>query len=101
MKSEKELLREWKVAAELPANFNSEVWRRIERERAFRPAEAVMRWIAETFSRPAVAGAYVTVALGLGLLAGTAAGEKERREQTQDLRARYVQSVDPYARMTP
>jgi hypothetical protein len=97
MNRESELLKKWTVDASVPSNFNSVVWRRIEERRRVSVAEVIGQWLTEVFSRPAVAVAYVSLAVVLGLAAAQIQSSKVLRERDSQLEARYVQSVDPYA----
>ena len=95
------LLREWKVEPSLPPRFGERVWQRIERA-ATPPAPSVSlaavfaHWIASLLPRPALATAYVTVLLAIGASAGWHQARQETARVSNDLRARYVQAVDPY-----
>jgi hypothetical protein len=97
MNRESELLKKWTLDASAPANFNSAVWRRIEERRRVSVADALRQWMAEVFARPAVAVAYVSLAVMVGLGAAHVQSSKMLRERDSQLEARYVQSVDPYA----
>lgn len=95
------LLREWKIEPSLPPRFGEWVWRRIERA-ATPPAPSVSlaavlaHWIASLPPRPALAAAYVTVLLAIGAGAGWHQARLETARVSNDLKARYVQAVDPY-----
>ena len=98
MNRESELLKKWSVDASVPTNFNSVVWRRIEACKRVSVAEAFRQWILEQFARPAVAVAYLSMELAVGLAAAHVQSSKVLRERDSQLEARYVQSVDPYAK---
>ena len=86
------LLRESRLAPELPAGFQDAVWRRIERAEA--PATDWLDALASWFMRPrrAFATAAVVLVVGLSLGIARAAG------QANDLaKERYVDSVSPPA----
>lgn len=97
MEREPELLKKWTVEASVPTNFNSVVWRRIEERRRVGVAEAIQQWFTELFARPAVALAYLSITLLVGLAAAQVQSSKVLRERASEWEARYVQSVDPYA----
>lgn len=99
MENEKltQLLNEWRVDATLPPNFDSGVWRRIEKEQPFNPGAWIAGWIGEFFSRPAVAVSYLALALVLGLAAGQVHASKVLQGAELAGKARYIQAVDPYA----
>ena len=100
MKREPELLKQWTVDATVPANFNSAVWRRIEDRRPIRLTEAMRQFTRELFARRVVVGSYLTIAVAVGLAAAHVQSSKVLRDRDSQLEARYVQSVDPYARPT-
>ena len=102
MNRESELLKKWKLEAGVPADFNSAVWRRIEARREVNVGEVIREWISELFARRAVAIAYLSFAVLVGLSAAHVQAGKVLRERETQLATRYVQSVDPYAlRATP
>ena len=92
------LLQEWRVTEPLPPRFRDRVWRRIEsaNTRGVTLWEVFKAWTEQTFARPAVAIAYVSVLV----VVGTAFGVKEARDESarvhNQLSARYVQALDPY-----
>ena len=86
----------------MPADFNSVVWRRIEARRGVNVGEVLREWISELFAKRAVAIAYLSVAVVVGLSAAHVQAGKVLRERETQLATRYIQSVDPYAlRWTP
>jgi deferrochelatase/peroxidase EfeB len=94
-----ELLAQWKVAESLPPRFQEQVWKRIEQAETHKPQSslaALVRWIEAAFRRPALASAYVAVLLFVGLGAGYWRAQDTMTQSQSELRARYVQSVDPY-----
>jgi hypothetical protein len=97
MNRESELLKNWTLDAAVPANFNSVVWRRIEERRRVSVAEAIQHWISELFARRAIAFAYLSLAVVIGLATAQVQSSKVLRERESQLEARYVQSIDPYA----
>lgn len=97
MKSESELLKQWRLDASAPANFNSVVWRRIEERRMVSGREAIIQWMNELFARRAVAFAYLSLAVLFGLSAAHVQSTNLLRERETQLQAQYIQSVDPYA----
>jgi hypothetical protein len=97
MNRESELLKKWTLDASVPTNFNSVVWRRIEERRRVGVAEAIQRWVTEVFAKPAVAVAYLSLTVVVGLAAAQVQSSKALRLRDSQLEALYVQSVDPYA----
>lgn len=97
MNRESELLKKWTIEASVPPNFNSAVWRRIGERRRLSVAAAIQRWVTEVFARPAVAVAYLSLTLVVGLAAAQVQASKVLRVRDRQQEARYVQSVDPYA----
>lgn len=97
MNRESELLKEWKLDAAAPSNFNSVVWRRIEARRSVNVAEVISHWMSKLFAKRAVAFAYLSVAVLLGLTAAHVQSSNVLRERETQLETRYIQSVDPYA----
>jgi hypothetical protein len=93
------LLREWKTDATLPPRFREEVWQQITREGT---APGVSLWadlwrsIEAALRRPALAIAYLTVLLAVGLSAGLFQAREKASQTDHALQARYLQSVDPY-----
>jgi hypothetical protein len=93
------LLQTWKPEAQLPPRFQEAVWNRIACAEAARtPAlwQAVLRWVEQTLSRPALAVSYVAVLLFAGLGAGYWHAEGKTTQAAAEMRTRYVQAVDPY-----
>jgi len=95
----RKVLQSWEVDASLPPRFKEEVWRRIgQRER--NPAriwDTVSRWIERVSQRPALAGAYVAVALAIGTWAGLSRAEGYRVNAERSWQSAYVRSVSPIA----
>ena len=92
-------LREWKVDASLPPRFHEGVWRKIERGEAQPETPdwlALFHYLCALVTRPALAFAYVTVLLLIGLLAGYWQSQAANAHAEQMLSARYIQMVDPY-----
>src|SRR5829696_4101855 len=96
-------LQEWKMTAPLPARFQEQVWKRIERAEvpAISLADAVRAWFTMAFTRPAFAVAYVSVLLVAGLALGFAEANAKAARWDRQLEAQYVQSIDPYQRGQP
>jgi hypothetical protein len=86
------LLRESRVAPELPPGFQDAVWRRIERGEA--PAADWLDALAAWFLGPRRALAMAAVMLVLGLSLGIARGASHA---TDLAKARYLDSVSPPA----
>ena len=98
MNRESELLKEWKLEAAVPTSFNSTVWRRIEDRRQVSVTEAVRAWAAGLFAKRAVVASYFTLTVAIGLAAAHVQSSRVLNDRAEQLEARYVQSVDPYAR---
>ena len=90
-------MKKWSIDASVPTNFNSVVWWRIEACKRVSVAEAIRQWLAAQFARPAVAAAYLSIAVAAGLAAAHVQSSNVLRDRDSELEARYVQSVDPYA----
>jgi hypothetical protein len=93
------LMREWPVHAPMPPRFQEEVWRRIERAEVTTEAfswSAMMNWFLGALTRPALAAAYVSALLVLGLFAGYWHALADTTSWDKALAIRYVQAVDPY-----
>ena len=97
MNRESEILKQWKLDAPVPTNFNSAVWRRIEERPRVGFEGALHQWIGELFARRAVAVCYLSLAVVIGLATAHVQSSKVLRARESQLEARYVQSVDPYA----
>ena len=93
------VLRTWQPGAELPPRFQERVWQRIADDEA-RPSvslwDVLRQWLDTRFRRPAVALAYVTVLMGIGLTTGYLHARSDATQIQSELRARYVQTVDPF-----
>lgn len=96
------LLHEWKTDAALPPRFQEEVWRQIAHEDTW----VKVPWWGElwqsleaAFRRPAVAVAYVSVLLMVGIGAGLLQAREKASQVEHTLEARYLQSVDPYLKV--
>ncbi len=94
-------LLEWSVDAPLPPRFHECVWKRIERAEAV-PAPcvtfwtALVKWLAITLPRPAVAAAYLFVMAAAGAAGGWMHARQDAARVSDELGVRYVQTVDPY-----
>ena len=86
------LLRESRLAPELPPGFQDAVWRRIERVEA--PAADWLDALAAWFLRPRRALAMAAVMLVLGLSLGIA---RDASQATDLAKIRYLDSVSPPA----
>lgn len=96
-KSTSDLLSEWRLDTTTPANFDSGVWRRIEAQKPVSTWTVLSAWFSEVFSRPAVAVSYVAVAMVLGVAVGQIHSSKEIQNAELQAKARYIQTIDPYA----
>ena len=89
------LLRESRVAPELPHAFQDAVWRRIERAEMSTPTRSAADWLdalAAWFLRPRRALATAAAMLLLGISLGIARGASHADELAK---ARYLNSVSP------
>jgi hypothetical protein len=86
------LLRESRLAPELPPRFQDAVWRRLERAEA--PAANWLDALAAWFLRPRLAFATAAAMLLLGISLGIAQGASHADELAK---ARYLDSVSPPA----
>lgn len=97
----RELLKEWRPKGSLPPRFQEQVWRSIERADA-QPAGSLSlaavftAWITNLLPKPALALAYVTILLLIGGTVGWNQARQESARITDQLSARYAQTVDPY-----
>jgi hypothetical protein len=92
-------LRRWTLEAPLPARFQEQVWQRIARaetqpQLTFRAG--LLRSLEAVLLRPKIALSYVAAVLALGVAAGAVAAQIKTGHLDASLRARYVQSVNPY-----
>ena len=95
-KNEHEILKEWRLDARIPATFNASVWRRIEQQQpSF--GTAFRDWLSNFFAKPAAVASYASVAVVIGLAAGQLHASSELRKHENELAARYIQTIDPYA----
>ncbi len=93
------LLKTWKPEGQLPPRFQQAVWRRIEGAHTTRAPhlfQLVSLWIERIFTRPAFAAAYLTALLFAGLGAGYWHASNRAAQSNSEMRARYIQAVDPY-----
>jgi hypothetical protein len=99
----RELLKEWQVNAAVPPNFDSAVWRRIEKALPTYDSMPVLLlgWLNQVFARPAIALCYVSIALVGGLALGQMQGSRDSQKTQEKLKTRYIQSIDPYAKPIP
>ena len=91
------LLRESRLALDLPPGFQDAVWRRIERAEKPAPAWPATDWLdalAAWFLRPRRALATAAVVLLLGLSLGIARGAGQANDLAKE---RYLDSVSPPA----
>ena len=93
------LLKEWHIDASLPPTFNSAVWRRIEASQPVSIPKLLSQWLNQVFARPAVAASFVAISLLIGLGAGQVHASRDLRTTDVELQSRYIQSVDPYAKL--
>lgn len=100
-----ELLKEWRATSPLPPGFQKAVWRRMERADRQRfsidPSawSSFIQWFGTILPRPAVAAAYVSILLTLGVGGGWTHGRRANDRAKSELGDRYVRTLDPY--LTP
>jgi hypothetical protein len=95
----RKILRGWKVNSTLPLRFQEQVWGRIGKsETQLAPGwwTSVRRWLEMALARPALAAAYLTVLLLIGVGVGFQQGQSKTERAKSELPARYIQMVDPY-----
>jgi len=93
------VLQQWKVDAPLPPAFQDQVWKRISRQEPQAGTNAwaeLLRVAGAILLRPRVALSYVTILLVVGVAAGSLTAQVKTSHLDATLRARYVQSLDPY-----
>ncbi len=93
------LLRTWTSEAPVPPRFQESVWKRIERANSGVKVPLWRVLVAQmeaAFRRPAFAVVYVSILLIAGIGAGYWHAEDSAAQAKSELRARYVQSIDPY-----
>jgi len=97
------VLSEWRVTEPLPPRFQEGVWRKIQQgEAGAKPVATATAWmlfkawLAAALPRPAVAIAYLSVLLVVGMAAGYRQARQTTAHWDNELGSRYVQSVDPY-----
>src|SRR4051812_3763735 len=86
-------LQAWELQEPLPPRFGEQVWQRIAREEAERPAgvwSQLTTRLGTALLRPALAVSYVTVLLAGGLLAGYWHAQADNARAEQALGTRYV-----------
>lgn len=99
----RKVMREWQVTESLPPRFQEGVWRKIQHAEASREAATTATlwtlfrtWLTVMLPRPAVAAAYLSVLLVVGMAAGYWQARQTTAHWDNELGSRYVQSVDPY-----
>jgi hypothetical protein len=93
------VLREWVVNTPLPPRFQDQVWQRITRAEGRSESSfwaGLVRLVAVVLPRPKIAFSYVAALLVVGVAAGSVTAQIKSSHLDATLRARYVQSVDPY-----
>jgi hypothetical protein len=95
-------LQDWRVTTPVPSRFQEQVWNRIERAEVpgVSLAEALRTRLAAWFAQPALAIAYVTVLIAAGLALGFKQAQHRTAKWDRQLETRYVQSIDPYQRVS-
>jgi anti-sigma factor RsiW len=90
-------LRQWRLDAPLPPQFQEQVWRRIERAETRVPAWLLLfRQFNAALMRPSLAVGYVVLLLLVGSVAGYHHAQTVNAQAEQLLSQRYVQMLDPY-----
>jgi hypothetical protein len=93
------LLRQWSVPETMPPRFQEQVWQRIAKaETPVAPGVWTRVWtlLNDLLPRPTVAAAYLSVLLGLGIVAGSLAAQARTSRVETEMGFRYVQSINPY-----
>lgn len=92
------LLQSWRVDAALPPRFEEQVWRRIASEEtpAVSPLVALRIWLRQFALKPAFAFSYATILIMLGLACGLWQAQTKVHRASDELSARYMQTIDPY-----
>lgn len=88
------LLRQARLAPDLPLRFQQQVWRRIEDAEAPATSASWLDSVANLFLRPRFALAAAEIVLLTGVLAGTLDGRQAARHNAQ---MNYLASVAPSA----
>jgi len=99
------VLKQWVVNTSLPPRFQEQVWQRIARAEAKPETTAtfwvlVRRLIEANLPRPKFAYSYVAILLLVGTISGAWAAQRETSRLNAALGSRYVQSVDPYQKVS-
>jgi hypothetical protein len=98
------VLGEWSVDNPLPSRFQDAVWQRIAQAEV-RPESAfwagLIRLVEVVLPRPKFAFAFVAILMVLGVAGGAVTARVKSSHLDETLRARYVQTVDPYRAETP
>ena len=102
----REKLAAWRIEAQLPPDFQQRVWKRIAAREAENVDPLWLAWLgsllisATQVSVPRLA----LTAMAIGLLIGTTTGVVEASRWNSAtwnrLEAKYVQSIDPYQRLS-
>lgn len=99
----RKVLATWKVNASLPPRFQEGVWNKIKRAEDSRlPTliESFNALLARAFAKPALAVSYVVLLLMAGLSVGYLQAQTQQSRMENQLAARYVESIYPYAKGT-
>jgi hypothetical protein len=95
------LLHRWEVRQPLPPGFEARVWRQVARTEAVSAGPSAFwigleMWLRGLLGRGLAPYAYITALVLLGLAGGTWQAAGKLRQERLELRALYIQSVDPY-----
>ncbi len=96
----KRKLDSWKVDSAVPASFQREVWQRIASREAARQQSGwrqFARHFFELLATPRYATAALVAAIVIGAGAAQVEASQEKARVWNDLRTRYVVSIDPLA----
>lgn len=99
-------LKQWVVKSPLPPRFQEQVWQRIARAESKQETPVsvwrlLQRLLETNLPRPQFAYSYVAILLVFGVVSGAWTARHETSRLNADLGSRYVQSVDPYHKLTP
>jgi uncharacterized protein involved in cysteine biosynthesis len=101
----REKLAAWQVEAQLPHDFQQQVWKRIAVREAVNVEPPWLNWLKSLLmsvarvSVPRLALAAVLVGLLIGTTTGVVEASRWNSATWNRLEAKYVQSIDPFQRI--
>jgi hypothetical protein len=94
----------WRIEADLPKDFQQRVWKRIAVREAANVDPPSLTWLGGHLISATQVPRFALTAVLVGLLIGTTTGVIEASRWNSAtwnrLEAKYVQSIDPYQRIT-